>query len=242
MQRSLVKHYWYAGLSAITCLFCATIDPPPPSPLSAPIITDSTIVAVPDIDKEITESIQIQWTAGPGDSLSVYSFKIIRNTALQTLPLLTKLSIDSLNTLIDPVAQLNLPNRNDEQYIIYRIFALDSLDRPGDTSAACTITLARSIPLLSPKDTFVVNQFKWEVPNGIYNQTRSCAILWHQGSLVWKSDDVLKYTNGLSEIFTRALPDSLMPLAPGRYYWGIQLTIEGGVFPVSFTIRKLYVP
>jgi hypothetical protein len=242
MQWSYVKQYWYAGLPALICLFCATIDPPPPSPLSAPIIDSAEIVAVPDIDKEITESIHIQWVAGPDDSLSVYSFKIVRYTALQTLPLLTKLSIDSLNTLIDPVAQMNLPNRNDEQYIIYRIYALDSLDRPGDTSVACTVTLARSIPLLSPKDTFVVNQFKWEVPDGIYNQTRSRVILWYRGDPLWKSDDVLKYTNGLSEIFTKSLPDSLMPLAPGKYYWGIQLTIEGGAFPVSFTIRKLYVP
>jgi hypothetical protein len=217
------------------------VDPPPPPPLPAPIITSSTIHAITDIDWEIHETVTLQWIAAPDSSLSVISFKILRVVASLPLPLLTKTSIDSLNTLLEPVAGLTIPDRTAEQSIIYRIFAIDSLDRSGDTSVACTLIIARAIPLLLPQDTLMGNQFKWEIPNGIPDQTRSCVILWHNGLLLWKSADVMKYTNGLSETFSKYLPDSLVTLPSGIYYWGVHLTIEGGTFPESFTIRKFYV-
>ena len=245
---SIIKFFFISILSiaeSIIMMGCLTIDQEPPQRLSAPIFTHYSIVAKKDFDNEYSEFIQLNWIPDSTDKISIRYYEITRvipidsnsNTNIKNIP-------HDTTTMYDRVSNLNLLSpRTKSNNILYRIFAVDSLERAGDTSVVCTVSLAENVILKSPFDTLHSDLFQWIVPQ-IFTQSITNILLWKNDSLIWESDSISDYTGGGSKNQRKILPASLSPLSPGKYYWGIKMSlVSGGIErdPSSITIREFYV-
>ncbi len=237
--------FWTVILISSTCL---TVDPPPPALLSAPEFIKAEIIPR-TFDGEIREMIHVQWEPDTTDTISIYTFQILRQPDTDSLPTPITGIPDTYRDNYDAVYSLTIANRTIEHLVYYWIFALDTLGRAGDTSSVFSVELARKVNLLHPEENDTINTmitnifFQWEVP-AIFNQTMSHAILWKNDSLIWASDTVKDYTGGGSKIYRKPVDDSILPLVSGVYLWGVELIIIGGINandPTSVTLRKMYV-
>ncbi len=223
---------------------CPTEDLPRPPRLKAPLITHSNILAKTDFNNQYQETIHLTWKNNQEDTLSVISYTLIRTTSSDSTPSLkTNIPPDLLEGFFDPLSPLNL-DRITEEYVYYQLFAIDSLWRPSDTSATCTVSVAREMTLVHPGDTLYSSTnpvtFSWQVPQIQQGPTHSYVNLWFNDSLQWTSDTEKIFTGGGSKKVEKILSNSLIP---GIYYWGVTLEITGGssIQPKSITIRKVYV-
>lgn len=247
-MRSFIKYFFipvFLIAAPVIVGGCLTIDPPPPDRPAAPKFTRYSIVAKKDSDNEYNEFIQLYWMYDTTDQISIRYFEIIRmlpvdsnsNTNIKNIP-------HSITTMYDKISNFNLVNpRTSSNTIFYKIFAIDSLERSGDTSVVCTVSLAENVTLNSPFDTLHSNVFQWVVPQ-IFTQSITSILLWNNDSLLWNSDSIPDYTGGGAKSQSKTLPVHLSPLSTGRYFWGVNMTlVSGGIDsdPSSITIREFYV-
>lgn len=226
---------------------CPTEDPPPPPRLKAPYFTFQDIVAKPDYNNQYQETILLKWNVDSTDTISPIYYCLIRTTSVDSNPSIkTNIPTNLINGYLDPIHPLGLSIIY-EEFVYYRIFTIDSLWRSGDTSAICTVSVAREVIILHPGDTITntpgSEKFTWLVPQIQQGPSHSFISIWKNDSIQWTSDAEKIYTGGGSQKVNRLLPDSLSPLNSGVYYWGVSLIIIGGLNtdPKSITIRKLYV-
>ncbi len=221
---------------------CLTVDPPRPDRLSAPIFIEADIV-LKKFDGEIREMVRVAWEPDSTDTISVIFYQVLRQVDTDSLPTPIINIPDTVTELFEPVYQFNLANRTNEHLISYWIFAIDSLERRGDTSAAFIVELAREVDLLSPITKLTDSLFSWGI-NDIKNQSRFHAFLWKPDAILWESDTINEFIGGNYTKFNRFLPPPLHPLETGEYFWGVELTIVGGLNandPKSITITKFSV-
>lgn len=233
-------------LLAILLSCIPTVDPPPPDRLSAPYITEYRIIAEPDYTNEYHETIYLKWAPDTTDPISPISYEIIRQADTDSFPTFIRNIPDTINKISEPTYKFDDLDRSTEHLIFYRIFAYDSLGRMGDTSAICSVSLARNITLMHPgnimSDPAGKEYFEWEIPEGIVNQNISHIYLWKNDSLIWESDSVWYYSGGVARYPKKSLPTPLSPLIKNNYYyWGIELSIIDIHYPLSITIRNFYV-
>ena len=249
MRPSVIVSILGALLPVLLCSTCPTIDPPRPDRLSSPLFTHFEIVAG-QFDNEYHEMIHLQWVPDSTDTIPITSYHIIRKVDIDTFPTqITNIPAD-VNELFDPTYKfIDADSHKDDRLIFYRICAIDSIDdgRPGDTSVACTVSLASLVDLLTPPADTIPNQpvnFKWQVPS-IFNPIKSYVVLWLSDSTLWVTDTIKDYTGGGVPPYERSLPSSLLPLYPGEYFWGAFLIIQGGSITgddaSSVAIRNFYV-
>ncbi len=231
----------------IIALFCncLTVDPPPPPRLSAPTITHVAIKAMPDYTQAYNEAIFVYWQKNALDEITPSRFEVIRQAVSDSFPTTIKNIPPTHDSIYEFTASFVNLDRTEENTLFYRIFAFDSLGRPGDTSAVCTVSLARTITLIRPGA--VLNDppgneiFKWEIPEGI-NRNASHIYLWKSDSLLWESDSVWYYSGGVAKYPEKGLPTHLSPLMKGEtYYWAVELSIIDRNYPLSITVSKFYV-
>jgi len=218
------------GIAAIlpVCLgaICDPI-PAPPATLSSPVFTGYDVVSR-IYDGEHQEMIVVQWEPDSTDTVSVVSYQMLRRGEADTFATPIRDIAGTVRELFDPTVNfVESAKRENEYNVFYWIFALDSLGRPGDTSPACTVSLARFVKQLQPLDTFQNEPFRWQVPP-IFNRTMSFVTLWRGDSVLWTSDTMLEYTGGGVPPFEKSLPGNFPPLPPGTYFWGVPLRILGG--------------
>jgi hypothetical protein len=227
MRALTVSFLPVCGIIVAAVCLCQPFDPITPPRLSAP---DITIIRVGEarLFSSYREAIHIEWRTPVNDSAGIRSFSIIRKTENDSVfDLFTRSqgippSIDSFNDDIKPIG---FPN---EGYLLvkYRIFAIDTLGRPGDTSAICSLFLARQ-PQLDTID-LPRSSFRWH-SQFIQGSVATYMNLWNKdGSVTWSSprqEDFGSWDYPL--YFNATVADSLAPLAMGNWYYAIYLFAMG---------------
>jgi hypothetical protein len=148
----------------------------------------------------------------PGDS----AFDIF--TQSQHIPADTLHFYDNLDPLVFPASGSNF------SLLQYKIFAIDSLGRPGDTSDVCSLLVIQQPALNS--FNLATNCLKWSSNAAFGGYFSYCKI--------WK-DEYTKSWTGLRmdaypptdqpAVFTTCLPDSLKPLSTGRWHYAFFLEV-----------------
>ncbi len=209
-------------------LACPTIEPPPPPPLAAPAIDSLILSGYDPLRNEHGEYIKIFWSPPVSETGSAQSFTLLRkvqdDSSFDVFDLSQTIPGDTL-TFYDDLSIIGFPTEFYDT-LAYRIFAVDSLHRSGDTSGAVFVMLA-------PQPTFrQFNQstwsFNWSVL-GILGAIESCIEIWNENrSIIWKSTPKIEY-GGENQIipFTTSLPQSLIPLSSGNWYYGIYVKANG---------------
>jgi hypothetical protein len=137
--------------------------------------------------------------------------------------------IDTFNDDIGPIGP-PLPSQLDfpiDTYlpVYYRIFATDSLGRSGDTSEVCSLSLARQ-PELDTID-LARSTIRWE-SQFILGSVETYLKLWDaEGTVTYTCPKKMDYGSDNILYFTETFPDSLVPLAPGTWFYAIYLFAMG---------------
>lgn len=242
-----MRTYLIISLVVFLNMACLTVDPPRPSVLGAPVNLTAVITEFDSTFSIPGEYIRIGWNKNNSDTISSASYTILSFADSTGISGKVTNIPANINSYFVPVSEIYIQEfRDQERFIAYSIFGIDTLGRPGDTSAQCTITIAPSVLLSTPGATIIDTtsniKFKWFVRK-IQDQTISLISLWKENSKIWISEPESLYTGGEDiTAVTRTLPDSLTPLSEGQYEWSVSLRIiKGNDEPKSFTIKELNV-
>jgi hypothetical protein len=193
-------------------------------------------------------AVHMQWALTNSDSLPIKEFVILRKKQSDSAFGVMHHGIpDSVSDDYDIIDEKDLPQEqlfgNPYITIRYRIFSIDTLGRPGDTSVVDSILLTWTPTAVYPVDTLKDNIFKWWT-RGYQGGYFAYMILWSDASgLLWTSPKPPEPTYGsvIEDTFSVRLPSPLYPLSPGKYYYGVKVEIPG--VPIeTITIREFYAP
>ncbi|MBN1128265.1 MAG: fibronectin type III domain-containing protein [Chitinispirillaceae bacterium] len=206
---------------------CHTYGPVTSARPDAPVIVEVSISEA-RLFESWREAIRLQWSPPSNDSIGIMYYTLIRKTdndSVFDIFANSRLIPDSLSTFFDDLQSIGFP---EDSYLLvqYRIFAIDSLGRSGDTSTACSLYLARQ-PTIDTIDTGR-SVFRWRTQ-------------FIQGSVatflkLWNGDGTVSFSSPQQEefgswdypvLFSAKLPDSLSPVPPGRWYCAIYLYAMG---------------
>lgn len=242
-----MRTYLTIVLITLISLSCLTVDPPRPVELGAPQNLSAVIVNFDSSSNAPGEYIHIKWEKNVNDTISTASYTLLKYTdTTGTSGKITNIP-SNVNSYFDPLSESYTSEfRAEEKIVAIAIVGIDTLGRPGDTTALCSVSVAPSVILSSPglsiSDTIENINFKWFVRK-VPDQTITFVSLWHQDSIIWSSTPDSLYTGGeeLTAI-SELLPDSFLPLSVGTYNWIVSLKIVTGEDdPKSFTARELNV-
>jgi hypothetical protein len=199
-------------------------EPLAPPRLASPAVTGIGIAETKP-PSPLQEAIRISWQPPSEDSVAIRSFTLIRKTASDSgFDVFTRSQgiPDSVHTFDDPATPIGFPI--DGFFLVsYRLFAVDTLGRPSDTSAACSLYLAPQ-PTVDTID-LAGGTVRWHT-RFIQGSVLSWIKLWNGASgASWESrpaEDFGSYDYPL--YFTVGLPDSIRPVAPGT--WGFAVFIQ----------------
>lgn len=242
---------WGAFLPAMLVLMgstCPTYEPPPPPVPGAPVITHTEITGyLSPSSRMVRPAVHLRWMPSPADSIGIQSFTILRRTgddsSFSTLRRSIPRDITRYHDITDGITVAEgtyLP-------VYYRVFAVDSLGRNGDTSAVDTVELANPARLMSPLDTLRDPVFKWAIM-GTMSVFYTYMCLWDSLGLRWQSplpSEPTFLSDYQVDSTSVRLPDSLIPLHQGTYFWGAKMDILNGrrtITTGSMAIGSFYVP
>jgi hypothetical protein len=220
------------------------IDPPPPR-LAAPRITQTGIVAlrVPGT-QDYQEFVRLRWEPPANDSLEIAEYRLLRKYPLDAPEPLLQIE-PHIDEYFEPTHELGL-ERSSRTALVYRLYAVDELERAGDTSLPCTVSLASAALLVEPvdQDTLQANHFEWILARESSPSTYTFN-LWSSDTLLWQRTYPGAFLIGeeYQRRFAESLPDSLYAsLRPGRYCWGIHWKVAEDIRdPESITIGVFHV-
>ena len=182
----------------------------------------------------------------PGrDSLPVDYFIILRkkqstdtafNEAILNIP-------DSINEYWDRLYPIDFPDQGVYTKMWYRIFAIDTQGRSGDTSATDSVTLSWPPRITEPVDTLRGGIFRWETVRYLGGYYTSLSIWSDLEGLIWKSPKPLEpiYGHETPDSESLVLPSPPAPLPTGRYFCSVKVEIPGASIQ-SIAIRQFYAP
>jgi hypothetical protein len=187
-------------------------------------------------------AIRIAWTPPNADTTAIRSFTLIRKapgdsiydvfTRSQEIP-------DSISVFNDDVTPIGFPY-DGFTLVSYKISAIDSLGRPGDTSAPCSLYCAPQPNL----DTIDRSNwcFRWH-SSRIQGSVSSAIKIWNDAVTVsWQSAATEDFgSHDFPTYFTACLPDSLKPLPAGTWYFALYLEAMG-VERQSLNVGSFNVP
>ena len=194
-------------------------------------------------------AIHMQWTLTTSDSSPVKEFVILRKKQSDSAFGILHHGIpDSIFNDYDVINPKDLPQ--DQLFgspytsIRYRIFAIDTFGRSGDTSAQDSALLTWTPTDVYPVDTLKENLFKWST-RSYQGGYISYMLLWGDAAegLLWTSPKPPEPTYGTvsEDSFSVQLPSSLYPLPTGKYYYGVKVEFPGADVE-SIVIREFYAP
>lgn len=212
--------------------------------MNAPSFTDIEVTAIKWGDT-YRGSIHFQWNMPGRDSLPVDHFVILRkkesldtsfNEGIIDIP-------DSASECWDKLDPGDLPDQGVYSKIWYRIFAVDTQGRPGDTSAADSIQLSWPPRITAPVDTLRGGLFKWTTIRYLGGYYTGLSLWSDSLGLIWKgpkpSEPIYGHETADSE--SLVLPSPPAPLAPGKYYCSVKVEIPGANIQ-SIALRQFYAP
>ncbi len=256
-KRTVVTRHFPGVLSCFACLLflagaCPSEFKPLPPTLNAPAITNLELTAVRSGTGGTLQyhpAIHIRWTPPDQDSVRVQSYTLLRSaiSGSDTSFTVATHSIPAgVHEVYDRIDDILPPKELDHKFIFYKIAALDTLDRPGDTSLVDTFALGHPPSLEIPHDTLRTNFFRWivaKIPAGY----RTHMILWGDNGPIWKSPLPQSPTYGSTEWYIAhevTMPDSVWPLPSSLYYFGARVIEESGALTTQSIMisEPIYVP
>ncbi len=218
----------------------------PPPTLPAPLFTGINVDGfVFQSSTGVRPSVHVQWKMPSGDSLGVKEFVL-----LQKLPgdsffsVLARSIPGNISDYYENIDDFGYPNPLTYKTVLFRMFALDSIGRAGDTAARDSIVLAWPPKPVSPaqSDTIGPDSLVWSmwyVEGGYY----SYSLLYSDSlGLVWNElrPIIPVYSSENDTVrFAAHIPDSLFPLNAGGYSWVMKVEIPS-VNAQSMAVRRLY--
>jgi len=222
---------------------CPSPLPFPPSPLSMPLLSDSGLSA--HKFDTYRPSMQLSWTSPGTDSLPVKSFVILqKNDGDSGFAVLVREIPRTVTTYFDNLDKVSFPGFPNTKTIRYRIFAIDSLGRSGDTSQTDSIILLWQPNLSFPieRDTMTnATYLAWSVQSiqaGFY----TTVFLYNDSNgLLWKniSSTPTYLTDGSSVYDTAQISSTILPLKPGNYSWAVR--IDASFKHTTMAVSSFYV-
>lgn len=228
-MKSLWRYIPFMAVSLL-CLkaVCPTFEPPPPDPLSAPsFIGPYPLLSEFKTVQGYSEASYLRWTPPQDDSLSPRSYTLLRRTQQDsTFDLLAHNIPSQISDYYDDLSRITFPFTGFDS-IFYKILAVDSLGRRGDTSVACTL-------ILSPQPQFdslniAQGMLFWHVL-GIQGAANSRIRIWNETeSIVWESEDTTGYGGENTPVsFRKIIPDSIvLKLQDYSWYYGLFVEANG---------------
>jgi hypothetical protein len=234
------------GLSL--CFFsCPTYEPPLPSPLSSPVIEHTELV-IENIDKQWREAVRIDWELPVQNEIPVQSYVLLRKTIVDSDFVVRIQSIPpSVSSAHDLLSASIFPGENYET-ILYRIYAIDSLKRPSDTSLTDTLIVVPRPLLKSPAagDTLSDRLFSWSTID--IRTFYSYISLYDSERCLWKSSrGSHPFYPGSGEFVVPPvrLPDSIALQGQHTHWWAVHIDVDDGnpnVTTGSIALGEFYVP
>ena len=225
---------------------CPTADPFPPPQIIAPSFTLMEVTGVKS-GGAYRAAVHMQWKLGTADSFPVKSFVVLKKASGDSAFGIMHYGIpDTVFDDYDIINAKDLPQYqlfgNPYSAVKYLVFAVDTLGRSGDTSAADSILLTWPPTLTYPLDTLNQNLFTWQT-SGYQGGYYANMVLWGGAGLVWSSPipSSPRFGNVALDSFNVQLPSALYPLQTGQYYYGVVVTFPG-VNIESIIIRGFYAP
>jgi hypothetical protein len=208
-------------------LTCPSPEPFPPPSLSAPVFLKMEVAAF-KFDT-YRPAIHLQWRAPSHDSLGIKEFVILKKTQSDSgFSVLVRSIPDSISNFYEAADNVGFPS-SDYKAVTYRIFAIDTIGRAGDTSAADSVVLVWPPQPVQPKDFDTLageDSLVWSVSNVQAGFFTYLFIYNDSLGLVWKSPKPLTpsfLTDGQTGIFGVVLPQVLLPLTSGVYSWAVKI-------------------
>lgn len=230
---------------------CPTADPFPPPPMTAPSFTLIEATGT-KYGGEYQCAVHLQWKLGNSDSLPVKEFTILKkspsDSAFGVMHLGSGIP-DSIFDVYDVPIISDLPHNqlggSPFSCVKYRVFAVDSFGRSGDTSAIDSILLTWTPTLKYPpvNDTLDKNLFTWST-QGYQGGYFSYIMVWsYEDGLLWTSPkpSVPSFGSVAEDSFSVQLPSAMYPLKPGKYSFGAKVEFPG-VNITTIIIRDFYAP
>jgi hypothetical protein len=191
-------------------------------------------------------AVKLTWDLPGKDSLPVGQFVILhKKEASDSAFSVLHFGIpDTSAADWDVLSLSDFPAQAGYSKIWYRVFAVDTFGRAGDTSAIDSVILSWPPLIIFPEAEGALrdNTFKWSTilyRSGYYTYL----FLWSDSpGVFWKSPRPAEPTYGHetpdSQSFT--LPSPPAPLAAGDYYCGVKVEIPGAGIQ-SIAVRRFHV-
>lgn len=196
-----------------SCIIDNIIMPPK---LKEPIISKANFDAVnlPSIG-DYTEALHVSWTPPPTDSNAISAFVLLKRVPGDTVFEQYANIPPDMSDFYEAVDRSNFPLEGYDS-IFFRVYALDTLGRPGDTSEIYTLYTVPQ-PLL---DTITKGCFKWR-ERGVFSGVVSYMKLWNDSlKIQWESDRYDEFPPVEKDaIYNTCIPDSLLAIRKIKWYY-----------------------
>ncbi|MFP4164539.1 MAG: hypothetical protein ACLFVE_11200 [Chitinispirillaceae bacterium] len=227
-MRLLVRFLLIAASFFCLGLACPTVEPPPPPRLPVPTIDSFNLTGYDKLRNEHREALKISWSPPHSEQSSAHEYTIIRKTQKDSLfdvfDFSQEIPGDTLE-FFDDLTLIGFPKTSYDT-VSYRIFAVDSLGRRGDTTEPVSIILSAqpSFEEFDQEDW----SLSWSVL-GILGAISSRIEICNQDrTKIWTSPFREEFGEENQTIFfSAALPDSLRPLESGTWYYGLYVEANG---------------
>jgi hypothetical protein len=216
------KYGYIVCITGIILFFhCFPVDAPLKDTLNEPELEFVGMAAVSDGQGGYTEAVHLHWTFAKTDATPLQSFTLLRQlTGDSVIDVFSgsRLIPPDTGDFFDELVNYTFPSHTIDS-IIYRIMAVDTFGREGDTSDPC-------IAYIAPQPAFIAADaatgcYSWEswIRGGIFSWCR----IWRDGESVdWTSSQLLEFPlTDKSATFNACLPDTLLPCSSGRWYYAL---------------------
>ena len=223
---------------------CPTSDPFPRPVVGAPSIAALEMTAI-KISDAYRAAVHLYWNLPQGDAQAIREVVILRKKqGIDSAYDVFHYGIpDSVHDDYDVLNPKDFPTQGNFTLVWYRMYAIDTLGRPGDTSAPDSLQLCWPPLPQSPLDTLRKNRFAWQTVRYLAGYF-TYMFLWNDArGLIWASPKPSEpsYGHETADSFFVRLPDSLYPLTPGAYWYGAKVEIPGGNIQ-SLSVQQFYAP
>ena len=207
---------------AVIMCSCLPVTSPLPQLPGKPVLQFAGMTPVPDPFNGYREAVHLTWAAPPDSSAPVCTYTLLRRIppdSIFDVFAASRLIPADTADFYDDLASHAFPT-NGFDSIYYRICAIDSFARTGDTSAVTTVILAPQ-PTVTAYDTANAC-LQWDswIRGGVF----SWCTLWRESgegaTFTSPPEQKFPFTDEPAR-FLACFPDSLSPPAAGRWYFAL---------------------
>ena len=190
-------------------------------------------------------AIHLRWQASSNDSLGVKEFVIFQKQPQDSsFALLVRSIPGNVFDYYENIDDIGYPQTFSYKTVLFKMVAIDSLGRSGDTAAKDSVVLCWPPYPLAPSeaDTLSGDSLIWSVryvQGGYYTYS----LLYSDSSgLVWTETRPIIPTYGAENDtgwFAAAIPSTVFPLVPGGFSWLMKLEVPANNAQ-SMAVRRLY--